>query len=67
MKMRDEMDGRMWVAHHDEFSLSVGRGFSRLRRGLQRLSTWDGTVPQLLAMVAAALITSLGLFATTSA
>ncbi len=65
--MRDEMDGRLWVAHHDELSLSIDRGLARLGRGLQRLASWDGTTPQLLAIVAAFLITSLGFSTTTSA
>ena len=65
--MRDEMDARLWVAHHDELSLSIDRGLTRLRNGLARLANWDGTVPQLLAMAAASLITSVGLFTTASA
>lgn len=65
--MRDEMDGRLWVAHHDELSLSIDRGLARLRSGLARLVAWDGTTPQLFAIVAAFLITSLGFASTTSA
>ena len=65
--MLDEMGGRLWVAHHNEFSLSASRGLSRLRQGLQRLAAWDGTTPQLFAIVAAFLITSLGFASTTSA
>jgi hypothetical protein len=65
--MLDEMGGRLWVAHHNEFSLSVSRAFARLRRGLERFASWDGTTYQLLAIVAAFLITSLGFTSTTSA
>ena len=64
--MRDEMDARMWVEHHDQFSLSVdrglarlGAGFSRLRSGASRVAAWDGTTAQALAMVAAFAITAL--------
>ena len=64
--MRDEMDGRLWVAHHDELSLSIDRGLARLRSGLEKLATWDGTTAHLGAMIAAFLVTSLGLFTTTA-
>ncbi|HTU10319.1 MAG TPA: hypothetical protein VMG08_05405 [Allosphingosinicella sp.] len=64
--MKDEMFGRMWVAHHDELSLSIGRGLSRLRHGLAKLATWDGTTPHLAAIVGAFLVTSLGLVTTTA-
>ena len=65
--MRDEMDGRLWVAHHTELSLSIDRGLARGRNGLARLATWDGPTPQLFAILAAFLITSLGFTSTTSA
>lgn len=65
--MLDEMDGRLWVAHHDEFSLWAGRAFGRLRQGLARFASWDGTTPQLLAIVAALAVTSLGLTTTATA
>jgi hypothetical protein len=61
------MGGRLWVAHHNEFSLWVGRVFARLRRSFERLASWDGTTPQLLAIIAALLVTSLGFASTTSA
>jgi hypothetical protein len=61
------MDGRLWVAHHNEFSLWASRAFARVRRGLERLASWDGTTQQLLAIVAAFLITSVGFSTTTSA
>jgi hypothetical protein len=71
--MKDEMFGRMWVAHHDELSLSIDRGLSRLRgrlagvrKGLEKLAAWDGTTSHLAAMVAAFLITSFGLISTTA-
>ncbi len=64
--MRDEMFGRLWVAHHDELSLSIDRGVARVRKALSRLAAWDGTTPQLLAIVAAFLVTSLGFTTTVS-
>jgi hypothetical protein len=65
--MIDEMDGRLWVAHHNEFSLWAGRAFARLRQGLARFASWDGTTHQLLAIVAALAITTLGFTSTASA
>jgi hypothetical protein len=65
--MRDEMDGRLWVAHHDELSLLIDRGVARVRNGLSRLAAWDGTTPQFFAIVAAFLVTTLGFTSTTSA
>ena len=65
--MRDEMFGRLWEAHHDELSLSIDRGVARVRKALARFAAWDGTTPQLFAIVAAFLVTSLGFTTTTSA
>ena len=65
--MLDEMDGRLWVTHHNEFSLWAGRALARLRQGLARFASWDGTTHQLLAIVAALAITSLGFTSTASA
>ena len=65
--MLDETGGRLWVAHHNEFNLWAGKALGRLRRGFERLASWDGTTAQLLAIVAAFLITSLGFASTTSA
>ena len=65
--MLDEMDGHLWVAHHNEFSLWAGRALAGLRRGFERLASWDGTTAQLFAIVAAFLVTGLGFTSTTSA
>ena len=65
--MLDEMGGRLWVAHHNEFNLWAGKALGRLRRGFERLASWDGTTAQLLAIVAAFLITSVGFTSTASA
>jgi hypothetical protein len=47
--------------------LWAGKALGRARRGFERLASWDGTTHQLLAIVAAFLITSLGFASTTSA
>ena len=65
--MRDEIDGRMWVAHHDEYSRFVGRAVAAVRAGLYRLGGWDGSVHQLLALAAAFALTALNLGFTGSA
>lgn len=65
--MRDEIDGRMWVAHHDAFSNWVGGAAASIRSGLYRLSGWDGSVHQLLALAAAFALTALDMSFTGSA
>lgn len=54
--MRDEIDSRMWVAHHDQFNQWVDDSVAALRRRLGGIS--DQTRP-LLMMVAAAGMTLL--------
>jgi hypothetical protein len=41
--MRDEIDGRMWVEHHDAFSRSIAELFAAIKPGLARLHAieWD--------------------------
>ena len=65
--MRDEIDGRMWVAHHDQFSQWVGDAAAAIRGGLYRLAGWDGSLHQLLALAAAFALTALNLGFTSSA
>ena len=65
--MRDEIDGRMWVAHHDDFSRWVGDAASAIRSGLYRLSGWDGSAHQLIALAAAFALTALNMSFTSSA
>ena len=65
--MRDEIDGRMWVAHHDQYSRFVGNAAAAVRAGLYRLAGWDGSVHQLLALAAAFALTALNLGFTSSA
>ena len=64
--MRDEMDGRIWVANHQQFSDGIDVLIGRIRSASARAATWDGSTAQLVALVAAFLITALT-FNTTSA
>ena len=64
--MRDEIDGRIWVANHKEFADGIDLLISRIRSLTSRALTWDGTSAQLVALVAAFLITAIT-FNTTSA
>jgi hypothetical protein len=64
--MRDEMDGRIWVANHQTFADGVDDLLSRLSGFSARVISWDGSAAQLVALVAAFLITALT-FNTTSA
>ena len=50
--MRDELDGRMWVAHHDQYSAWIGTAAATIRAGLYRIAGWDGSAHQLLALAA---------------
>lgn len=65
--MRDQMDDRLWVANHEELGRAVGGLAAGLRRGLERLASWDGTTPHLLAMIAALAVTGLGFSSTAAA
>lgn len=65
--MRDELDGRMWVDHHDQFSEWVGNAAATIRVGLYRLAGWDGSVHQLFALAAAFALTGLSIAFTNSA
>ena len=62
--MRDEIDGRIWAAHHEQFSQSVDRVLASLRGALTRLPTWDGTTQHMLALVASFALTALSFNAT---
>lgn len=65
--MRDELDGRMWVAHHENYGALVAAALATLRAGIRRLGGWDGSAAQLLAIVAAFALTDLSLAFTSSA
>ena len=65
--MRDELDGRMWVDHHDGFGDLVDNAAAALSAGIARFAAWDGSTHQLLAMVAAWAVTGLSLAITNNA
>lgn len=65
--MRDELDGRMWADHHDQFNQWVRDATTVVRAALDRFAGWDGTTHQLLALIAAFALTGLGIGATSGA
>jgi hypothetical protein len=65
--MREELDGRMWVDHHEQFGEWVDGATATLRAGLARFASWDGSSHQLFAMIAAFAVTALSLTFTNSA
>ena len=65
--MRDEIESRLWVAHHDQYSRLVGGAAAAVRAGLYRFAGWDGSAHQLLALAAAFALTALNLGFTSSA
>ena len=59
--MRDELDGRMWVDHHEAYSDRVDSAIAAVRGGFARFAGWDGSTHQLLALVAAFALTALNI------
>jgi hypothetical protein len=57
--VRDEMDARIWVEHHQAFAETVDAAIAALRSGLARFAQWDGSTHQLIALVVAFLLTGL--------
>ena len=57
--MRDEIDARLWVDHHDGFADGVDRLFAAVRSAAVRFANWDGTSHQALALIASFAITAL--------
>ena len=58
--MRDEIDGRIWTAHHEEFSASVDAAIAELGAKVRRLlALRNGVANQLLSFAAAFTITAL--------
>ena len=43
--MRDEIDSRLWVEHHEQFSRSVKRGLKRLLNAFCTLTTIQFDAP----------------------
>ena len=65
--MRDEIDARIWVEHHDQFAEGVDRLLAALRSAVTRFAHWDGTSHQLIALAVSFLITALTFNTTTTA
>ena len=58
--MRDEIDGRIWAAHHEEFSASIDAAIAELGAKARRLlSLRNEAANQLFAFAAAFGITAL--------
>jgi len=66
-EMRDELDGRMWVDHHEGFGEGVDHLIAKVRGAFARFAGWDGTTHQLLAVTAAFALTALNISFSTSA
>ena len=43
--MRDEMDARIWVEHHAEFSRSIAGLFAKLKPALDRIHAFEWDAP----------------------
>lgn len=57
--MRDEMDARIWVEHHEAFAETVDRGLEKARAAFARFAAWDGTTHQLLALLVSFCVTAI--------
>ncbi|MGZ8360898.1 MAG: hypothetical protein ACXWUX_10305 [Allosphingosinicella sp.] len=57
--MRDEIDGRMWVAHHEDFAEGIDRALAAIKSIATRFASWDGSSYQLAALVLSFAITAL--------
>ncbi len=57
--MRDQIDARLWVDHHDALADAVDRALAALRSAAGRLAAWDGSSHQLLAFILSFAITAL--------
>ena len=64
--MRDEIDARFWVDHHESFSEGIDQLLGALRSVATRFAAWDGSSHQLAALLLAFAITGLS-FNTTAA
>lgn len=58
--MRDEIDSRVWIAQHDQFSKDLDQVISRIGSALKRLAnTSPGLPSQLAALIGAFAITAI--------
>jgi hypothetical protein len=51
--MRDELDARIWAAHHDRFADLIEKGAARLAARIGRIELGRGAAGQLLAVLLA--------------
>ena len=63
--MRDEIDSRLWIDHHESLSEGIDRALTAVRLGVSRLALWDGSSHQLLALATAFAVTALTFNTTT--
>jgi hypothetical protein len=64
MTMRDEMDARLWEAHHEAFADGIDELIARLRGGFARIMSWDGSMSHLTALLLSLVLTTVSLRAT---
>lgn len=64
--MRDEIDARIWIGQHEQFSQSIDDGLATLRAFAGRVTAWDGSTVQLLALIVSFAITALTFNVTTA-
>jgi len=57
LKMRDELDARAWIAHHDSFSTDLEAGVRNLARRLAAIDFGKAPAAHLAAAVLASSLT----------
>lgn len=57
--MVDEIEGRMWAAHHEAFGEWVGGSVARLRSLAERMAAWDGSFAHLSVLIMSVAVTAL--------
>lgn len=62
--MRDEMDARLWEAHHGAFADGIDELLARLRGGFARVMSWDGSLSHLMALLLSVALTTVSFRAT---
>lgn len=62
--MRDEMDARLWEAHHEVFADGIDELVERLRGGFARVTSWDGSLSHLMALLLSIVLTTVSFKAT---
>lgn len=62
--MRDEMDARLWEAHHEAFADGIDELLARLRGGFARVMSWDGSLSHMAALLLSLVLTTVSFKAT---